>query len=31
MAVERLHDTQLERLRATLRNAVDNVPSTAAG
>jgi phenylacetate-CoA ligase len=26
MAVERLHDTQLERLRATLRSAVDNVP-----
>jgi phenylacetate-CoA ligase len=26
MAVEQLHDTQLERLRATLRNAVDNVP-----
>jgi phenylacetate-CoA ligase len=26
MAPERLHDTQLERLRATLRNAVDNVP-----
>ena len=26
MALEQLRDTQLERLRATLRNAVDNVP-----